>query len=337
MARLAIIVPYLGQAKLLEDTLVSVLSNRPRDAQVLVVLARFYDDPYDLEGEVQFVRTSGRAGWVASLNAGIEASRAQVVHWLACGAEVSEGWADAAIGHFDNPRVAAVAPLVVDQGQPDRVIAAGMSYHVGGLVRPLAAGKSLGDLPVQPRGVLAPHPATAFYRRSVFDQAGLLDRRAGDRWAGVDLGLVLHHLGLRSVLEPRCRVAVRPEASFRRGAFGDAMESERFFWRWATATGLWRSLLLHGVLLTGEALRGLTDLSILSRWAGRLLGSCLALGRAGQRRRILSLQEEARTRQIDSPVNAPHFPLPAGRSASRLRLAPPGSARPPSPSASSRP
>ena len=171
----------------------------------------------------------------------------------------------------------------------------------------------MSEIPVKPRGVLAPHPAAAFYRRSVLERVGRLDRRAGDRLAGVDLGLVLHQLGLRSVLEPRCRVAVRPEAMFRRGDFRDAMESERFFWRWACTIGLLRSLVLHGVLLTGESVRSLWNLSIVSRWAGRLAGACLALGRGGVSRRVKEIRQSFRDRPLDSVVRAPHFSLTAGR------------------------
>jgi hypothetical protein len=319
VARLAIIVPHLGRPKLLEETLVSVLSNRPDDCEVLVVLGRAYDDPYELEGEVQFVRLPRRAGWVESLNAGIERSRAPVVHLLACGAEVAEGWADAALPHFDDPRVAAVAPLVLDQEHPEQVIAAGISYHMGGLIRALACGKPASAVPRQPRGVLAPHPAAAFYRRSILETVGRdhpLDgarRRAGERLAGIDLGLVLRQLGLRTVLEPHCRVAVRPEAMFRRGDFRDAMESERFFWRWASTIGLLRSLPLHGVLLTGESVRSLWNLSIVSRWAGRLAGVCLALGRRGVSGRVKQLGESLRNRPLDSAVKGPHFSMTPGR------------------------
>ena len=313
MARLAIVIPYLGNAKLLEETLVSVLSNRPKDCEILVALARRYDDPYALDGEVQFVRVPRRAGWADTVNAGIESTRAPIVHVLACGTEVSEGWSRAAAAHFDDPGVAAVVPLLVSHEEPEQVVAAGMSYHLGGLAGCLASGRPVSEIPGRPRGVLAPHPAAAFYRRSAFDAAGRLDRRAGNRLAGVDLGLTMHRLGMRSVLEPRCRVAVRREATFARGDFRDAMEAERFFWRWATASGLWRSLALHGLLLVAETVQSLWDLSIISRWAGRLTGLCLALGRRGQRRRIRDLQERVRTRPHAVALKAPHFLSAAGR------------------------
>jgi GT2 family glycosyltransferase len=332
VARLAIIIPHLGSPKLLEETLVSVLSNRPDDCEVVVVLGRDYDNPYELDGEVQFVQMPGRPGWVESLDAGIAATRAPIVHWLASGTEVAEGWADAAMAHFDDRRVAAVAPLVLDQQHPDRVIAAGMTYHPGGMVRPLARGKSAADFsdqpeqsscdrrPGRPRSVLAPHPAAAFYRRSVLETVGPMDRQTGDRFAGVDLGLMLRQLGLRTVLEPQSRVTVRPEATFRRGHFRDAMESEQLFWRWAGTTGLARSLLLHGVLLTGESVGGLWNLSFIPRWAGRLVGACLALGHRGSvSRRMAELRPSLATPSPESTIKPPHFSLTSNRSMTRDR------------------
>ena len=51
MSRLSIVIPVLGSLDGLEDTLVSVLENRPADCQIVVVLNQPYDDPYDLKDE----------------------------------------------------------------------------------------------------------------------------------------------------------------------------------------------------------------------------------------------------------------------------------------------
>ncbi len=289
MARLAIIIPYLGNVPSLEDTLASVLANRPKDCEVLVVLSHPYDDPYEVGDEVRFITMGSRAGFAESANVGIGLTRAPVVYLLACGAEVSDPWADAALRHFDDPRVAAVVPLVVDREHPDQVVAAGMSYHAGGEVRPLALGRSATAVPPQARTVLASHPAAAFYRRSLLDCVGRLNPCLGDRLASTDLGLTFRQLGFRTVLEPQSRVAVRPE-SLRAGWFRGAMEKEEMFWRWAPMHGWMRSLALHGVLLTAEGARSLLNLAIVARAAGRVMGVCRALSHRGHRRQILELQ-----------------------------------------------
>ena len=63
MPRLSIVIPVLGNVEGLEDTLVSVLENRPVDCQIVVVLNRPYDDPYDLKDEVCFVEAPPGAGF----------------------------------------------------------------------------------------------------------------------------------------------------------------------------------------------------------------------------------------------------------------------------------
>ena len=50
-----------GAIEALESTLVSVLENRPRDCEVIVVSNRKYDDPYSLAGEVTFIEADRRS------------------------------------------------------------------------------------------------------------------------------------------------------------------------------------------------------------------------------------------------------------------------------------
>ena len=59
MQRLSIIVPLMGNLQRFEETLVSVLENRPERSEVVVVTNRPYDDPYALRGEVAFVERRG--------------------------------------------------------------------------------------------------------------------------------------------------------------------------------------------------------------------------------------------------------------------------------------
>ena len=127
--------------KRLEDTLVSVLENRPEGCQIVVVLNGPYEDPYDLKDEVCFVQAGAGAGFAESVNAGIAASQAEILHILTSGVEVTSGWADAAMACFADARAAAVAPLVLDRQRPERVVSAGLTYRVGGAVRRLGYGK----------------------------------------------------------------------------------------------------------------------------------------------------------------------------------------------------
>ena len=55
MPRLSIVIPVLGDPQQLDDTLLSVLENRPANCEILVVHNQPYHDPYNLSDEVRFV------------------------------------------------------------------------------------------------------------------------------------------------------------------------------------------------------------------------------------------------------------------------------------------
>lgn len=291
MARLAIIIPHTGDVSALEDTLASVLANRPNDCEIIVVLSQPYEDPYDVKGEVEFVAGNPDCGPVGAINLGIQRSKSPLVHVLRCGVEVEEGWADAAIKRLRDPRISAVAPLVLDAGNPRRILAAGVSYHIGGSVVPLAAGKAVDVVGDHCRRVLAPHPAAAFYRKSTWESLGGFDPALGDQLTWVDAGLALESCGLLTVLEPRCRVRASRAWVAATSAFRQAVESEQLFWRWAGRLGRGRSLVAHALMILGEAARGVWNFSVATRAIGRLVGAWLAMSRRtdsrGELRRIL--------------------------------------------------
>lgn len=307
MSRLAIIIPHFGNVPALENTVASVLANRPRDCEVLVVLLHPYNDPYGVGGEVRFVPAEGSKGLAGAVNRGLCLSEAAAIHVLLCGAEVQEGWADAPLAHLRDPRIASVAPLVLDIDDPSRIVAAGFAYHVGGAAVALAAGRAADSLGTNARRVLAPHPAAAFYRRSCLEALGGFPSAVGDMLAGIDVGLTLEQLGLATVLEPRSRVAVARFGVLRTGAFRQAFEAERMFWRWAPILGRARSVASHGMLVLGEGVRSVANLSIVPRWAGRLVGACRTLGGSDRRRALQELRERSRAEKSEPASPAPHF------------------------------
>lgn len=320
MPRLSIIIPVAGNLTWLEDTLLSVLENRPDDCEVIVVLDQPYDDPYELKDEIRFLQASPGAGFVESVNSGINASHSPVVHVLLCGCQVYEGWAESALEHFSNPRVATVVPLVVGSSEPQRVLAAGMNYRAGGTVQILGRGSSLESVAKCQKRLHAASMVAAFYRKSALEMVGLFSHDLGDWLASMDLGLALEQAGFRIELEPACRVvaahlAARPQSKFRR-----ALDLERFFWRWGPRSGWPWSLAAHGCTVAAESLGGLFTLSLPSQLAGRLVG----LGGIGSHRRQLQRLEQLRQLSpILSPTPAvPHFlresvPTPVGSSINR--------------------
>lgn len=252
--RLSIVIPALGAWEPLEATLVSVLANRPADAEIIVALGQAYDDPYGLAGEIRFLTLRPNASTVDAWNEAFVVCQAPVMHLLACGAIVSEGWTDVALGHFDDARVAAVAPLVTSLDQ-QYVTTGGWRYSVGGAASNFAAGRPAEAVREAERRWMGPHGAAAFYRRSALKSARpAFDASLGEDLAPLDLALRLRAAGLRAVLEPLSRVALA-ELPAVLDPGHQALLRERLFWRHAANDGVWKAVGCHVGAVASEFFR----------------------------------------------------------------------------------
>ena len=268
LPQLSIVIPALRAPAALETTLVSVLQNRPDDCEIVVLVDRAFDDPYDLAGEVRFVALPDATSLGAELARGLEVARGSVVNVLTAGVEVEEGWAYAALAHFCDNRVAAVAPLVLAARDVEHVCSGGLEYTVGGARRRRAAPQAATD-------VLGPTLYAGFYRRDVlaalpapFDDrvtAGLLD---------VDLALQIRAAGYRAVVEPRSLV-YRADARLPETApFAAARGAERVFWRNAPSVGWLRSVAAHGLTVARDVVAPGSPSQFAARLLGRIVGCC---------------------------------------------------------------
>jgi GT2 family glycosyltransferase len=274
--RLSIIIPVLGPPTLLDDTLVSVLESRPANCEIIVIHTAPYDDPYDLAGEVRFLKAKRKAGLAECLNLGLAASQAAVVHVLACDVEVSAGWADAAIGLFSDPQVAAVAPVVLHRGDRQTVVSAGLGYRAEGTVWRLGQGLAATEIGKDANEFRGPDALAAFYRRSALDAIGGFSPWTTATRAGIDVALALWHAGFRCVAEPRCIVRADDGAVREKSGFGSGRAAERLFWRWAAMHGRFRSALAHAALVAGECTIGLWRPLLVLRLFGRAWGGVRA-------------------------------------------------------------
>jgi hypothetical protein len=243
---------------------------------VLVVHPGCYDDPYNLSDEVCFLQLPRRAGLVDLANLGIGAARGEVVHLLACGALVEEGWTEPALAHFDAADVACVAPLALDAADPARVAVAGVACGWGGRRRLVGKGRRSEACRGLADRIAGPTLAAAFYRRRALDENAALPRAVGDGFADLELALELRRSNHRAVFEPDCRIRV-PAARIvgSGGGLRQGWCAERFFWRRAS-TRSWAEVLIgHTLLAVGELLADLVH----PRWpriTGRLAATCLA-------------------------------------------------------------
>ncbi len=276
MIDLSVIIPLTGGSEAFERTLLSVLENRPANCEIIVPHPGPYDDPYRLADEVTFSQLPADAEIAQLLNRGVDMANGRIVHVLQCGAEVTEGWAAAAMERFADSSIAAVAPLIVQEGGR-RIVSAGVCYGAGGTRRVAHAGRKRAPTVKQNRRLRrtridGPSLTAGFYRRDLLLALQGFDTSVGTEFADVDLARSLQTVGYAAALEPDCVVVGGDEAHTRIDSFTRGRNAQRLFWRHIQAAGLTKSMLLHvfSVLLT--FLRFLPG--SLPALAGRLIASC---------------------------------------------------------------
>jgi hypothetical protein len=250
--QLSIVVPAGQNHPLLESGLVSILENRPDDCEVVIVLNSAYDDPYALDGEVEFVKAPEHASLATCLNQGIAASHGELILLLGCGVELTSHGVSAAIEQFDNPQVGAVAPLLLDGAEDDdRVLCTGLEYGVGGVRRLRQAGLAVQAVPAEVCRVMAPSLWGAFYRRAALEQVGMpFDSQLGSRFVPT---------AAQENLQP---------------TFATGRRAEMLFWRYAPTWGWRRALAAHAACW----LRDVRTALINPRGVLQLVGRMSALG-----------------------------------------------------------
>ncbi len=107
--RLSIVVPFVKNVNRLEKTLLSILENRPRDCEIILVHNGNYEDPYDLGAdEVVLIETEEQSSVVGLINEGVFAACSNVISVLLPGDVVEANWERGALSMFQDQSVAAV-------------------------------------------------------------------------------------------------------------------------------------------------------------------------------------------------------------------------------------
>ncbi len=269
MLRLSIVIPVVRNLQKLEETLVSTLENRPQRSDITVVLTEPYADPYQLSGEVNFIDAPKKASFVECVNRGVAASTGDVVHVLGCGLEASPSWSDRAMAHFEDRRVASVAPVIISRSRQDQILSAGVGYRRRGDVWRVGSGYHAADDSIYLPDILGPDILSGFYRRSTLEELGGLSCSFGDSLAGVEYALALHAVGLRCVSERQSRTYAHPKELSQTARLGRGREAERLFWTWAPRFGRVGSVLSHIGLVAEECCESVVRWPTILRLMGR--------------------------------------------------------------------
>lgn len=261
-----------------EETLVSVLENRPEDCEIVAVLGCEYADPWNIRDEVVFIRAPQGSSLTACVNLGICSSRAAVVHVLCPGWRATPGWVEAALARFANPSVGAVVPVAVAEKDRSQVVSQG--------IRVLAGGRRVECRPSKGRGWRAsvttamadgPTLAAGFWRSELFaiDGPGFTTA-CGDGLADADMALTTAAAGWECSLAPESRVVAPAQTGKKAGGLLAGLHAERLFWRGRGGQPLAVPLTLHLLEVIRHA-------AAAAPWgtAAVLLGRLLAIAQFG--------------------------------------------------------
>ena len=230
--RLSIVVPVTGDTAALEETLVSVLENRPADTEVIVGLGCDYADPWHIAEEVTFVAAPRRGGLVGCVNGALAAATGTVVHVLAAGWRATPGWTDAAVERIVAGEADAVIPVTVAEQDRARIVGAGLRVTAGGRRVAVVARRGAVEAPAVPvRSPVGPVLEAGFWSRDVLSRGGPGFAATCATLADADLAVALSRAGATTVIEPTSQVLAPVLPAARVPAFVQGLHAERLFWR----------------------------------------------------------------------------------------------------------
>lgn len=208
------------------------------------------------------IRLPKQNGFCRAVNAGIAATSAPVLELLNDDTIVHPGWAKSALPHFQDPNIAAVAPLVLQmaQGGEPLIDSAGDCYFLGGVAGKRFHGLPLREVALQREKVFGVSGSSGFYRRAALEQVKRLPEEFGAYFEDVDLSFRLRWHGYECLFEPGSRVSHHVSGSY--GAILDeeamtrhSQNEERAWLRNIPQSALWTALPLHALVLLGKAVR----------------------------------------------------------------------------------
>ncbi len=242
----------------------SVCRHAPPTAEILVVDDGSPDSIISNTAaafpQVGVVKRTTQGGFCVAAQTGVLAARGAIVELLNDDTEVTPGWADAALEHFCDPEIGAVAPLVLrPAGRSVRIDSAGDRYALTGIARKRGHREAVGPKYLRPCRVFGASGSSAFYRREAVVRVGGFPVHFGAYFEDVDLAFRLQRAGYATQYEPRSRVFHHVGASH--GPVSGLLleqqsrNEERVFWRNIPGRALPRALPLHGIVLAAKAFR----------------------------------------------------------------------------------
>ena len=219
----SIVIPSQRRTDLLQLCLESISQHAPDGAEIIVVDDGSPNAIVSLTAlrfpQVRTIRLTRSQGFCVAANRGIMSARGEIIELLNDDTQVVRGWAEPALACFNDPRIGAVAPLVLrgTPGEADPLIdSAGDGYDRGGFAWKNGHRQRLTEDYLHAGTVAGASASSVFLRRSALERSGLFSERFGAYFEDVDLSLRLLATGYRTYYEPASRVWHRGGSSYGR-------------------------------------------------------------------------------------------------------------------------
>lgn len=288
---LSIVIPSYRRADYLQLCLQSLQLYAPPGTEIIVVDDASAGSLISLTASqfpgVQVIRLPKQGGFCRAANTGIRRAQAPIVELLNDDTEVTAGWAEAALRWFANPRVAAVAPLVLQYDERTirtpalaRIDTAGDDYDAGGFARKRGHGVPWAEAPKELRQagpVWGTSAAAGFYRRSALIDLGGFPDPFGAYFEDVDVANRLRAAGHETWYDPEAVVWHRVSSSHgrkpgRKLLIQQSRNEEWLFWRNQNHHKSLRHYSRHVCVLAAKGCRRLAE-GTFTPW---LTGRCIA-------------------------------------------------------------
>lgn len=248
---------------------------------------------------VRVVALSRNLGFAAAVNEGARAARGEWIAVLNNDTVVDERWLSSASLRQRGTDVGAVASRIMTFGEPAMIQSAGDGYTAAGLAYQRHSGEPA-EAGGAARRVFSACAAAAFYRRSVYLEAGGFDETFKCYYEDVDLGFRLNLMGYSTLYEPDSFCRHLGAASHGRRSWlrlkHSARNSELVFFSCMPATLLVSCLPAHAAAVLLQAALRICRGGLLPFMAGKAAFVAMLPQVFRRRRRI---QNGARERRID--------------------------------------
>lgn len=205
--RASVVIPTCNGRALLETCLESLRSQSFRDFETVVV------DNGSTDGSIEEVRRrhpgvrtvalDRNLGFSGAVNHGIRATRAPYVALLNNDARADPSWLERLVAFLDaRPGAHGVTSRILDAREPGRIDNVGDGFSLRGIAYPIGHLEEDRGQYRRVREVFGACGGAALFRRSLFDEVGLLDEEFFAYHEDVDLAFRARLRGLRIFYQP---------------------------------------------------------------------------------------------------------------------------------------